>query len=527
MTFPEGTPFSRRGSYFSVSGTPELRTVRGDARNREIARLGLDGGKPALRVRPEQLEMTRGDARAELALDGAGRALIRVVSGTLELEFDVRDQYDVVLRESERAWRFIDSGANRNYRFWLASGTARHETGWDGERDTWARLSVTGPALLVVDEYGSVPPPSEPVDFDQVLVDALQDFLSWAQRHGAGAAGRTASYVTWSALVPAGGLLRRESMLMSKNRMTNIWSWDHCFNALALWRDPAAAADQLLTLFDHQDEHGCLPDYVNDAGVERNFVKPPVHGWAIGLLMDRGGLTSDVVEALHEPLSRWTDWWFAHRDHRGDGVPSYHHGNDSGWDNSTVFAEGVPVQSPDLLACLALQMSVLARIGDSAYWQARTEDTIKALIGHFWLDGRFVARHTLTGEPIRSDSLLTLMPLILGDLLPSGIFDTTVRRLAEGGYLTDHGPATEPPHSPHYVADGYWRGPIWAPTTLMLVDGLRRGGRPDLAADITGRFLKTCATSGMAENFDALTGAPLRDPSMTWTASAYLYLAGT
>ncbi|GAA2608390.1 amylo-alpha-1,6-glucosidase [Paractinoplanes durhamensis] len=514
-------PFSRRGSYYAVSALPDgvyLRTVRGDARNRELLHLGTGVAE----VNPGRLTLTNG---AEVVLAGSGRALIRT-AGPQTLGIQVRDQYDVVLEESPVAWRFVDAGANRNYRIRVVHGAARLDATWDGERTTGARLLVTGPALLVVDEYGSAAPAGPVEDLDAVAADADADFAAWQARHGG--PHRLAAFVTWAAMVPAGGMLRRESMLMSKNRMTNIWSWDHCFNAMALWRDPAAAADQIRTLFDHQDEHGCLPDYVNDAGVERNFVKPPVHGWAIAWLMDRNGLPDDAIEALYEPLGRWTDWWFEHR----GAVPSYYHGNDSGWDNSTVFAEGVPVQSPDLLALLSLQMTALARIArrldrpdDARRWSARAATARRTMSDHFWAGGRFVARHTVSQRVIESDSLLTLMPLVLGDLLPKTQFDATVQRLLDGGYLTEHGPATEPPDSPSYVADGYWRGPIWAPTTMLLVDGLRRGGRPDLADDITRRFLATCAAAGMAENFDARTGAALRDPSMTWTASVFLVLA--
>lgn len=116
------------------------------------------------------------------------------------------------------------------------------------------------------------------------------------------------------------------------------------------------------------------------------------------------------------------------------------------------------------------------------------------------------------------------MPLVLGDALPSAVFERSVDRLEHGGYVTPHGLATEPVTSPHYQADGYWRGPIWAPTTMLLVDGLRRGGRGDLADDIARRFVATCTAGGMAENFDALTGEGLRDLSMTWTASVFLTL---
>jgi glycogen debranching enzyme len=92
-------------------------------------------------------------------------------------------------------------------------------------------------------------------------------------------------------------------------------------------------------------------------------------------------------------------------------------------------------------------------------------------------------------------------------------------------HLTPHGLATEPPGSPHYLADGYWRGPIWAPSTVLIEDGLRASGYGELADEVSARFRALCEASGFAENFDALSGAGLRDRAYTWTASAYLVLA--
>ncbi|MFT4284030.1 MAG: trehalase family glycosidase [Protaetiibacter sp.] len=543
------TPFSRRGSYLAVSRLAGrgrdgvfLRTVHGDARQRELLRFQLDGvDVPSAQSTPGRLTLSGGDARLEISFDGGDRATLRLLRGTAVLDVQVDAQYDVVLQEGPAVWRFIASGAVRNYRITVDGGDPHLDSGWDGVKDTAARLMLTaadGPVTVTVDGFAMTAPQHPPADPDAIAAEAERDYEAWLALHGTPTAdpvidhaSRLAAYVTWSALVPAGGVLRRESMLMSKNWMTNVWAWDHCFNALALWHDPAAAADQLLTLFDHQDAAGGLPDFVNDAGVQPNFVKPPIHGWTVGYLLDRGGLAPATAGALYEPLSRWTHWWFAHRDFGGDGVPSYTHGNDSGWDNSTVFAEGVPLQSPDLLAFLALQMTTLARIADSlgrvgeaVAWRERADATVDLMLERFWTGDRFIARHTLSQRAIESESLLTLMPLVLGDQLPPPVFDRTVRRLLEGGYLTEHGVATEPVTSPHYVSDGYWRGPVWAPTTMLLVDGLRRGGRSEIADDLARRFIDTCAAGGMAENFDALTGDGLRDLSMTWTASVYLAL---
>lgn len=73
--------------------------------------------------------------------------------------------------------------------------------------------------------------------------------------------------------------------------------------------------------------------------------------------------------------------------------------------------------------------------------------------------------------------------------------------------------------------DGAGRGPIWAPATMLLLDGLWRCGERDFVRDMTRRFAQLVAQSGCAENFDARTGAGLRDRAYTWTASAMLTMA--
>jgi glycogen debranching enzyme len=90
--------------------------------------------------------------------------------------------------------------------------------------------------------------------------------------------------------------------------------------------------------------------------------------------------------------------------------------------------------------------------------------------------------------------------------------------------LTQWGPATEPVTSAEYESDGYWRGPIWAPSTVLIEDGLRRAGHDTLADRVSAGFRAACERSGFAENFDAVTGDGLRDRAYTWTASSYLTL---
>jgi len=116
------------------------------------------------------------------------------------------------------------------------------------------------------------------------------------------------------------------------------------------------------------------------------------------------------------------------------------------------------------------------------------------------------------------------MPLVLGPFLDKAVFNTMADDL-ERRFLTQFGPATEAPTSPLYTADGYWRGPIWAPSTYLLVDGLRRGGRDDLAREIARRFCDLVVQAGgHYENYDALTGAGLRTRGFAWTSAVNVLL---
>jgi glycogen debranching enzyme len=145
------------------------------------------------------------------------------------------------------------------------------------------------------------------------------------------------------------------------------------------------------------------------------------------------------------------------------------------------------------------------------------------MVSQLWTGEQFVARGAISRRTWATTSLLDLMPIVLGEDLAPAITDKLAQRI--GMHLTDYGLATELPTSPHYLADGYWRGPIWAPSTVLIEDGLRRAGHIELANEISARFRVLCEKSGFAENFDAHTGAGLRDRAYTWTASAYLILA--
>lgn len=344
---------------------------------------------------------------------------------------------------------------------------------------------------------------------------------------------KLAAYINWSGVVKKEGILTRDAMLMAKNWMCNVWSWDHCFNAIALsYHNPALAWDQFMLMFDFQGETGRIPDCVSDTYAIWNFCKPPVHGWALAKMMKVMQLTGQQYQEAYERLKKWTNWWLTWRDEDGDGICEYHHGNDAGWDNSTVFRKHPVMELPDLAAFLIIQMDVLKDLAvrlnlaaEAEEWGRKSDNMLAVMLKHCFDGRRPIARISRSHEEVVSDSLILYLPILLGKKLPAEIREHLIGELKGGRFLTAHGFATEAVNSPYYDPDGYWRGPIWAPSTLLLVEGLSECGEKEFAAKVAECFCDMVRKNGCAENFNALTGEGLRDKAYTWTSSVFLILA--
>ncbi|NUS77265.1 MAG: glycogen debranching protein [Streptomyces sp.] len=441
------------------------------------------------------------------------------------------------------AYVFTSYETGRRYRVTVLSGTITDTTGnqvlGSGDRGLTVGGEGNGGWEIAVEELDTARPPyTTSTAFDDVVESAREAFADFVDavapwRSADTPAAELAAYVLWSATVRPAGLVTRPGVLMSKHWMDKVWSWDHCFNALALAPGcPELGLDQFQLPFDHQDGSGALPDSVTHSEVLHNFVKPPIHGWAFGRLRRRLPTPPSRAELaeVYERLERWTDFWLTARRAPGAALPYYQHGNDSGWDNATTFDPERVVVTADLAAFLILQMRELAALAaeldeqeDVLRWTGAAEEMQATLLDQLWTGDRFVTRGAASGDTWSTASLLDLMPVVLGEHLPAEIGSTLADHIK--AHLTPYGLATELTTSPHYLADGYWRGPIWAPATILIEDGLRRAGHHRLADDISARFRTLCETHGFAENFDAVTGRGLRDRAYTWTAASYLLLA--
>lgn len=526
-----------------------LRSVHGRSNPPELFRLALwpDSGTETVSATPDTLRMENGQGGVvEICFESLTRLRIRTTGTGLRLVREEWRPFDHVVPRRDGSW-LVNSYQN-GVRLGLQAlqGELRMDAPWERVRCPSMTVELVspaeGPGDFLIEEVEQIwTPHADHPSFAACQEIPRRAWAAWralfprSDDPSLDAAADLAAYINTSCIAGPAGHLLRPAMLMSKFKMRNYWTWDNCFTALAHWPvAPDLALDQLLLAFDHQSPQGGMPCSLNDDSIFWHDAKPPVHGWALSRMREKQELPREVLSDFYPKLCAWTDWWFKHHDEDQDGLPQADHGNDTGWDNASVFDHGPGVNTPDIPAYLVLQLHACADLArdlgkddEAASLRDRARTLLERMISKLWDAERkqFISRRSLDGTVAPGDSLINFMPLVLGEHLPSELAKPMVSALMEAGrFLTPHGLATESLRSPYYAAEGYWRGPIWAPVLLLIVDGLRRAGFESESRDISQRFLQLCARSGFPENFQAETGAPLRDPSYTWTASVFLEL---
>ena len=287
---------------------------------------------------------------------------------------------------------------------------------------------------LVIEEYVSEWIPREyKKSFDDCVKDIKNGFEYFIRKSPNvnskyEEAKNLALYINWSSTVYPRGFMHRYGMLMSKNWMNYIWSWDNCFNAIGMANNyPNLAWDQIMVVLENQDELGILPDRFRDVFIHYGFTKPPIYGYAISQLENVNEfMNQDRYKEIYPYLFKLTEFWLKYRDDNKNGLPEYHHGNDSGWDNATVFDIGFPIEGPDLSAFLVIQMDKLSEIAlkignekESMIWKLKADSLFKKMMNEFWKEDRFIYKNSLTNKYVeKNQSLLEYIPIVLAKRLP-------------------------------------------------------------------------------------------------------------
>jgi glycogen debranching enzyme len=174
--------------------------------------------------------------------------------------------------------------------------------------------------------------------------------------------------------------------------------------------------------------------------------------------------------------------------------------------------------------------NLLRRTGDvngAAELDVRAERTAAALLRRCYdpSAGLFFDLAGAREEPLRVNTVSSLMPLLLPDL-PPGVVGALVGHLSDPAEFASPFPVPSVPiDEPSYLAPTLdsklvWRGPTWINTNWYIARGLRRHGRADMARTIEDRSAALVERAGFREYYDPHTGDGFGAPDFSWTGLA-------
>lgn len=382
----------------------------------------------------------------------------------------------------------------------------------------------------------------------KVLDDAAQRWHEWfAKAPQVENEYQAQYYYAWwimrAGLISTRFYTTREAMTPSMIHYVGVWQWDAYFHALAYRHlDKHLAHDQIRIVLDHQREDGMIPDAVHDEGtvtrldypVDADVTKPPLLAWAAYKLYEEDS-DSEFLDEIYEPIVRCNNWWFEKNDVDGNGLCEYQHPFSSGLDDSPLWDEGTPVESPDLNTYLYLQQEALAKIAgvigsqsDAEMWRQRADAMAQRMIKLTWdADTGFFWART-NGSRVNVRTPFNLFPLITGQM-PPDISDRLVAHLTDERQFWSRYPVpTVAMDDPKYNPNQMWRGPTWVNVNYLLIEGLQRSGYSDLARELRQRTLDLiCCRPDIYEYYDPMSGEnPPNAASMFgWSSAVFIDLA--
>jgi hypothetical protein len=306
------------------------------------------------------------------------------------------------------------------------------------------------------------------------------------------------------------------------------WLWDSCFHSI-IWLalgDADRAVTELAFTLSVQEPDGFVPHlhYVADPDHHASFwgrplvstiSQPPVAGHAVAVL-ERAGV--DVPGEVRERAERAVSWWWRTRRHES-GLVAVRHPWETGCDDSARFdhwgagdrgrwfdvkgslvASGgagfdcAPVGLAALVAWDARELGLDPPAGLVDALSSRWDDELRT-----WVDA---------GDAAATSGRVRTLEGLLPMLVDPG------REVPVDEYLAPYGPRGAHPDEPTYDPTRYWRGGTWPQLAYLLwLAGVKTLARPTAAG---------ARTSGLAEWWDAETGAPGGAVPQSWTGLALL-----
>lgn len=372
-----------------------------------------------------------------------------------------------------------------------------------------------------------------PKEYDRVAVKSVVTLMS-----------------NWRA---ARGDLLHEGVIPSHSvtYFTGFWAWDSWRFSAALARfAPELAKNNIRAMFDYQQPDGMVIDciYTDSRWNNARDSKPPLACWAVDEIMTYAGDTAFVRE-MYPKLLAYYKWWFAKRDHNGNGMCEFGStdgtleaaGWESGMDNAIRFdgarmlrngpdAWSLDQESVDLNAYLAFEARLLRKFAVLIGEDFDAPDH-SAEVAEYFFDteiGYFCDRKLADGSFIAEPACEGYTPFWV-EIASQEQMDQALRLLTDPAKFSTYIPfPTAAADNPKCSPDGYWRGPIWLDQTYQAIRGLRNYGYGDLADEYTRQVFDRCdgltGDAPIHENYGTHTGERLQASHFSWSASHLLMM---
>lgn len=506
----------------------------GDANPQEILSFYPHIKKYNIDFNYTSLELKGNNTKISFVYADVNTLRIKALNTGLNLKFFSKG-YDYLIKRKENFYEFNSSSKNVIIGIYIIKGEINASYNWNGlsSENPFIELNPDNNILefLIIDlSYVSFNLDFNFKSFDKVICDRDKEFSNFINKFNLPLTNKKikeALYLLWVNAVSPRGLLKYEAIYSSKNKMTNIWSWDNLFTLLPIIEvDDNLALNQIRVFASVQRENGQIPDFINDVYCSYNFTKPPIIGYIFKYICERKKIDISTFKEFYEMIKFLTLWWIDYRDDDKDGLIQYNHGNESGWDNSTFFKNTVPIESPDINSYLITQLEFLIDLAknsgnykDISLYKELIEKLFNGLM-RMYTDRGFIG-YDISHNVIYTKTLQKYIPIILLDRIPNKLITSMIKEL-ENEYFVKWGLTTESVYSEDFDPKGYWRGPIWAPITFIFANSLSDLGYLNLSKRLKKAFIELNLKNYFDENFEPFTGQGLCDSGFSWTAAVFI-----
>ena len=282
-----------------------------------------------------------------------------------------------------------------------------------------------------------------------------------------------------------------------------VYLWDSAFIAQVwAWWDPAVAADVLNAVVELRA--GDRLQHVVTEFHASPYTQPPLIAWSLARLARHlpDAEASRVAARHFEALCAYQRWLDTHR-RLDDGLYAWAHPYESGVENAprfsntdeSVLRNTAAIAAVDFSSYVVLQLEALAALAArnrrdeaAAGFDARAAALRQRIDARLWdeRDGLYYDRDA-AGSPVRVATIASLMPLWAG-VPDAGRARGLVRRImAADGFGTLMPLPSVARAAPQFERD-MWRGPVWLNTAYGVIEGLKRYGYADEAAQLAWRL---------------------------------------